>query len=301
MILTNRYDLPRAFAEAVGRNQRTPQPRTISVTELIKPPQVLALERLHHAELEADVSDFLPQFFGSAVHHWLDRHGDGAFREQTLRIELDGWTVHGTPDHLEWLAIGDGAIIDWKTTLVRSLAYERAEHEPQVNLYAHLARRCGLPPVTSATIWLFLRDWDAVQMVSDPAYPRAGIVRRDVRLWPPEQAELYLWERLNLHRAAQEDGAVPECSDEERWKRHRWAVVKKGNGRATRVFDTKDEARQYADAATPELAHWPDWFDVERRDGKPLRCMKFCAAAPWCPQWAREREAMSLPELMEVT
>jgi len=298
--LYNRHDLPRAYAEAIGRNQRTPQPKTISVTELLKPPQALALERLHHAEIEADVADFLPQFFGTAIHHWLDRHGDGSFHEQTLRTEVDGWTVHGTPDSLEWLGVEDGRLIDWKTTTVRALAIDRSEWEQQTNLYAYLVRLAGLPPVTGITIWVFLRDWDRGAMARDTAYPRAGIVRRDVPLWSAQEADAFLTQRLALHRAAQEDGDVPECTDEERWVRTRYALVKRENGRATRLFDTTDEARAFAESLVKPLQHWADWYSVERRDGPPIRCQNYCAAAPWCAQWARVRETLTLPDLLAV-
>src|SRR6266571_5082982 len=120
MRLSNRYDLPTAFVRAASV-EREAIPNRISITELIRPPRVLTLERLHDHEVEADVSDFLPQFFGIAIHSHLERFSKGTFSEQTLRYEIDGWTIHGTPDSLEWLTVEEGVLIDWKTTLIRSL------------------------------------------------------------------------------------------------------------------------------------------------------------------------------------
>lgn len=297
---TNRYDLPYAYVRAITDNQREPKPRTISVTELLKPPRMRALEHAHAGEMIADVSDELARFFGTAIHAWLEKHGRGAFAEQTLRIERDGWTVHGTPDALEWLGLNDGTLVDWKTTTVRGWASEKADWERQTNLYAHLARLAGLPPVTGIVVWGFLRDWDRGAMARDTAYPRAGIVRRDVPLWSAQEADAFLTQRLALHRAAQEDGDVPECTDEERWVRTRYALVKRENGRATRLFDTTDEARAFAESLVKPLQHWADWYSVERRDGPPIRCQNYCAAAPWCAQWARVREALTLPDLLAV-
>jgi hypothetical protein len=289
VILTNRYSLPAAFAKAVAE-QREHKPRTISITELIKPPRVLALERLHDAEVEMDVSDFLPQWFGSACHGYLDRYAKGTFSEQTLSVEVDGWTVHGTPDSLEWLTVEDAVLIDWKTTLVRSLAYEREEWVQQTNLYAHLARLCGLPPVSSIRVWAFLRDWDAMVMARDPEYPRAGVVRRDIALWSEEAADAYFHERLAAHRAAQEDGELPYCTDEERWKRSRWALTAVRNQKATRLFDTEDEAWAFAEARLDSIQVPRDWYTVEKRVGEPVRCARFCRAAPWCGQYQAELE-----------
>ena len=288
---TNGYGLPAAYVNAVVAGDRTPKPRTISVTELVKPVQVRTLEVAHAHELVSDVADRLPAAFGTAFHEYLARHaGPSSFAEQTLSVEVDGWTVHGTPDAVDWLAFDDedGTLIDWKTTLYRSLKAERWEWEAQLNCYAHLIRLAGLPPVQSLVIWAYLRDWDGALRASDPLYPSLGIVRKDVMLWEPALADRYLRWRLAAHRAAQEDGVVPECTDAERWVRYTYALVKEGNGRATRVFDTQAEAQQYAEAVTEHPRDWRDWYVVEERKGQPIRCLSWCAARPWCGQAARE-------------
>ena len=103
MIITNRYGLPAPYVRAVSV-QREAKPYTISVTQLIKPPQMLALELAHRDEIVKDSSDFIDMFFGTAIHHYLDHFsGPDAESEKVLTWEQDGWTVHGTPDHAEWL------------------------------------------------------------------------------------------------------------------------------------------------------------------------------------------------------
>ncbi|MCR4341858.1 MAG: hypothetical protein NUW01_18435 [Gemmatimonadaceae bacterium] len=285
MRITNRYDLPASYVRAVSV-QRVAKPYTISVTQLIKPPQMLALELAHADEIVKDAADFIDMFFGTAVHHLLDHFGGpDAESEKVLVWEQDGWTIHGTPDHAEWLDLGEDALLtDWKTTKVRALAYDKPEWEQQVNLYVHLLRLNDVS-VSACQVWAFLKDWDKTKLGSDPEYPRAPLCLVLVPLWDAMTAHEFMLERLRLHAAALAEGAYGPCAPEERWQRSTWAVWSengKPQTRAARVLATEDEAEKWVEAASGE-------YRIEERHGEPLRCQSYCDAAAFCGQWGSER------------
>ncbi len=292
MIITNRYELPASYVRAVSV-QREAKPYTISVTQLIKPPQMLALELAHRDEIVKDASDFIDMFFGTAIHHYLDHFGGpDAESEKVLTWEELGWTIHGTPDHAEWLDVDEDAVLtDWKTTKVRALQYDKPEWEQQVNLYAHLLRLNGVS-VSGCQVWAYLRDWDKTKLGSDPEYPRAPLCLVPVPLWDAMTAHEFLTTRVMLHAVALEDGEYEPCTPEERWQRSTWAVwSEKGEPKKPhRVLATKDEAKDWAKASTKDLAAWSEWWRIEKRDGDPLRCQSYCDAAPFCGQWQAEQD-----------
>ena len=98
----------------------------------------------------------------------------------------------------------------------------------------------------------------------------------------------YIHNRIWLHQEAQvrydletieHDRFVP-CADDERWKKEdSWAVKKKGQKRATRVFDNVDEANQYSSSNSAET-------EIEHRPGEYTRCKgNYCGVADFCHQY----------------
>lgn len=286
--ITNQYGLPRSYVRAVSE-QREAKPYTISVTQLIKPPQMLALELQHRDEMVADAADFIDMFFGTAIHHYLDHFSATAASEKTLRWQHDGWTVHGTPDHSEWIDFSEDAVLtDWKTTKVRALGYDKPEWEQQVNLYAHLLRLNGTA-VGTCQVWAFLKDWDKARL-SEPEYPRAPICLVPIPLWDAATAHVFMLKRLELHEQALEAGVYGPCTAEEKWQRDSWAVwsLKGQPAKPHRVMPTEPEALEWAIAKLKPLQKLGDWWELEHRRGAPLRCQQYCDAAPFCSQKAAE-------------
>lgn len=285
--VTNPHGLPEPYVRAVSQ-ARVPERGKISVTELLQPAQMRSLELQYEDEIEETADSRIDLFFGLAVHEYLARFaGPDALAEETLTYTVDGWLVHGTFDYAEWLGVDDGVLTDWKTTRVRALKYDKPEWEAQVNLYAHLMRLNGYP-LSGVQVKAFLKDWDR-SLLNQDGYPRAPIVHVPVPLWDAERAHAYLLGRLRLHKQAAR-GYYPPCTDEERWQHTSYAVVSKREGaqRATRVFDTREQAEQFSDATVGRPRKPDDWYEVEERRSEPLRCKFYCAAAPWCEQWAGE-------------
>ncbi len=286
MKVVNPHGLPDAYVRAVSEF-RTPERNRISVTELISPPQQRSLLLQHWDEIEVDADGEIDKFFGTAVHERLAHYaGPDALAEERLVWEVDGWTVHGTPDHAEWLGVAGGVLCDWKTTRVRALGVERAEWVAQLNLYAHLLDLNGLP-VERLVVKAFLKDFDRARMRSDPGYPAAPIVEIAIPAWDAAERHAYLLARLRLHKQASR-GFYPACTAEEQWRRDTYAVVKAGNTRATRLFGSLELAQAWAEAQTERPRDWRDWYRVEHRPGAPVRCRDWCLAASYCQQHAEE-------------
>src|SRR3990172_1728758 len=107
MKITNRYQLPEPIVRAVSYDAHGPRNGDITVTELVKPPQMLQLERIHDHELEEDASDRVKMMIGTAVHEYLMRFAKGAdvLSEERLATEVAGWSVTGRFDVFDLLTL----------------------------------------------------------------------------------------------------------------------------------------------------------------------------------------------------
>lgn len=281
MRITNRLNLPDAIVRAVAADDYTRGKAHISVTGLISPPRMSALRELHEDELVEDAADRIWSLFGKVAHGILEVAGDDAksLVEERLYAEERGWVVSGAFDRLALLADSDDTWLlqDYKTCSVWSVILgEKPEWERQANLYALLLRRHSFP-VAKAQIVAILRDWKKREAEQKPDYPQAPVVVLDIPLWPAAQQDAFLAERVRLHQQAREGGELPLCTAEERWERPtKWAFLKEGAKRATRLCDSQEEA---------EALLKPGYI-VQRRDGESLRCKSYCSALPFCGQGA---------------
>lgn len=258
----------------------------ISVTGLLRPPQMVYLESQHEAEIEEDVSEGLWKLLGSAVHVILERAAEGMKDwkvEERLQVEVYNWTVSGKYDL--WRPLEDGGeLIDFKITSAWSFLLEpnggvKPEWEAQLNLYAYMLRQNGTP-VTKLTVLAILRDWMKSKAKHDRDYPQVGFMSVDVPLWSVEKQLDFLEDRVTLHQASRMDSRFAPCTDEERWaKPDKYAAKKKNAKRAIKLFDDKFEAQQWVVDQTDARD-----FVLEFRQGSQTRCEDYCAAMPWCDQ-----------------
>lgn len=286
MRVTNVLGLPDSLVRLVSNGFREPREREISVTTLIRPPQMVALERQHWGELEEDASDRMWATYGTLIHRAIEGMGhDNALVEERLATEINGWTVHGTPDLYE----ADGTLTDFKFVSVWSVVGGvKPEWERQLNCYAYLLEQHGFP-VTKLQIVALLRDWSKNRAHED-GYPSRQVLKLPVVRWSPGFAERFIAHRLLL---ADDD----PCSPEERWEKPtQYAVTKKGNKRASRLLDTRDEAVEWALLNSKDGAPWERWFDIIERPGESIRCANYCAVSGFCSQWksmSHEAEAVT--------
>lgn len=295
MRFTNRHDIPETIVRAseVMRKKYNKGKVDRSVTQLISSPRIDLLRKRHWEDMENDISEEWFSLFGTAIHHILDA-GRTVMQttEERLYGSLDGWEFSGAIDVQEPVPSGY-RISDYKvcsaSQAMKAMNSGKSEWEAQQNIYAWLVRNAKGIEVTEICVVAIIRDWQRWKAKFDPTYPSAAIKVIDLPLWTPEEQEQYILARIRAHRNAEmniEIGAdIPECSDEERWASPpKWAVKKgEDSRRATKVFDTKDEAVAFAKEKQCSV--------IEHRPGSSMRCEEnFCRVAEWCDQFARMKE-----------
>ena len=164
--MRNRLGLPDAVVRAVGawEGERRGGARDLSrfsVTELLLPPWIARLKRLHRGD--EDVADRLPALFGTAFHALMEKGAPpGSHPEMRLEARIPGtpWTLAGRADLVE----EGGTVWDWKTTTVKHMesgAKKHGDWRTQGLLYVWLLRRSGFPKAKEARFVAFAKDWTA--------------------------------------------------------------------------------------------------------------------------------------------
>jgi hypothetical protein len=278
--ITNVNGLPEPLVRAVSRHAREHLPNHISVTELIQPPQLRALARKYDSELSEDASDRIWALLGTLLHQALEQHAQGLanlISEGFLETQILDWTVVGHYDLSEMLLEGE-LLTDYKLTSIWAIKDGvKPEWTAQLNLYAELLRRSGRP-VTALQLTAIGRDWSLQKARFDSQYPQQQVQSFDVELWAKDKASEYLETRVRLHQYAQWYGKWPQCSEEERWARPtQWALMKKGQKRAVKLYDSLTAAERNRGAL-----HY-----IQERPGESVRCASYCPVSSHCPQWAK--------------
>lgn len=294
MKITNRLNLPAPLVHAITRHPRHNEPDTISVSELIQPPQLRALVKKYDHELTEDASDRLWALLGTLLHGVMEKSAKGMsghIAEEELSTEILGWKVIGHYDLSELVLDGE-LLTDWKLTSVYSMKDKelKPEWDAQVNCYAELLRQAGRA-VKEAQIVAIGRDWSQSRAFRERGsdYPQQQVIVKPVALWDSRTVVTYLETRVRLHQEA-ERGIWPECTPEERWARPDiWALHKKGQKKAVKLFEDETVANKWlAEILQGDKAHF-----IQYRRGESIRCAAYCPAAPKCEQWAKLNPTLS--------
>ena len=284
MNITNNHNLPQSFVNFARNDKYSKGLSDISVTTLIDSPRVRLLREAKSSEMTSDAADMIWPLFGTAVHHILESasEDEGVILEERLYATVNDWILSGAVDHqkVEGNSI---SITDYKVTSVWSVIHGKIEWEQQLNCYAFLSQKNKGMKVKSLQICAILRDWNRREAERREDYPQAPVILVDIPLWPDTKRIDYIKERVAMHQDAQINydlaQAFPPCSDEERWKRgEAWAVKKKGNKRAQRVFDNE--------ASAGEFMKDKENLEIEHREGEYVRCKgDYCGVANFCSQF----------------
>lgn len=284
MRITNKLGLPETIVNALKRPTYTKGGAHMSATELLNPPRMVQLRIANADAIEMDAADMVWSLVGTAMHGVLEHgKGDDHIVEQRLKTEIDGWTVSGAVD-LQTVKEDRITISDYKTTGVWAVMNEKKEWEQQLNIYAWLIERVKKSPVDAIEIVAFIRDWKRRDAEVKKDYPDAPVKVIPIELWPYEQREAFVKERIHLHAeamfAAHTNGDLPLCTPDEMWEKPTvYAVKKIGGVRANKVYYKRAEAN----AALEELG---DKYEIEVRDGERTRCANYCNVRDFCSQWA---------------
>jgi hypothetical protein len=124
----------------------------------------------------------------------------------------------------------------------------------------------------------------------DDKYPQQQILVVPIKLWSFEEQEQYIKDRVQSHQETAygvlTDSPMSECSDEERWLRgDSFAVKKKKNKRALRVFDSQADAEKFFKEKDNGE------YEIEERKGEPIRCTgNYCKVSEWCDQYQESKD-----------
>jgi hypothetical protein len=269
MKITNKYNLPKTIVKAVTPRERIFKDKHLSVTDLISPPMIYKLRKEHWDELTVDASEQLWALLGTAIHKVLEDNGEEKDVEQWLTLDMDGWEIVGRMDVYNEK---EKRIEDWKVTSVWSFVLGmkdggKKEWEQQLNVYAYMLRKQG-KEVKELVINAILRDWTQSR-AKERNYPPIPFMVQHIDLWPVEQQEKFIKERLKLF-----EGEPRECTDEEKWKAGgEYALMQKGKKRALKLL-TKEEA--------DSIRLLPGQY-IEQRPVVYRRCRDYCSVRDYCP------------------
>jgi hypothetical protein len=285
--------LPPPVLAALDRSEseEIPEQYDFRATALLEAPQILQLKRLHRNEIKAEASTMLWAIFGKGIHMVFELAGspDGEWlREARIYQELDGVIVTGQMD-LRKLENDLLQIIDYKFTSAYGLADKIQKWTQQLNVYAWLLRRETKQEVGSVAVLGLFRDWNKLQASRNKDYPQKAFMLIELPIWPQEQTEAFLRERIRLHIegwAMAELGLFQNCTDTERWVEKRWIIRKPGAQKIFRSAQSQQEAEEWVKGQKSS-----GQFQIIPTRSAPRRCVgNWCRVAEWCPQWKREQE-----------
>lgn len=283
MKLTNHYNLPDTFFQAVLNDKYSRGDAHYSATDLIRPPRITILSRRYWDEIEEDVSERIWALLGKAVHAILEAaQPDNAFTEERLYSRVAGRTISGASDLYH-----DGVVSDYKVTSIWTKIFGSRSEEwtQQLNVYAYLFRQLGFP-VNELRIICIYRDWSANKAVQNHRLPQLPVEVIPVPLWSTEEQERFIRERVELLKAAEylPDAKLSPCSPDEMWEKPTtYAVMKPKRKSALKVCETEIQASMY-------VKDNPNSF-IEVRLGERTRCEQYCSVSRFCNLFQNYRSA----------
>ena len=281
--ITNDYNLPQELVNLVEADAYDRGESQASATDLLKPSRMFALQQMHKDELQIDVSEALRSEYGTAWHEKIERYvSSDSIVEKRLYAVFGDWVLSGKPDLLQF---NDKTLVDWKTAGVSSyLNKEREEFqdwEQQLNIYKFLwEENHPEHPVEHMKVVVFLIDYSPSKREQSLDYPHVSVLEVTPTMWTHEETRQWLSNRIDKHQQALKE--LPLCTDEDRWHRgDKWAAIKPGGSRATRLFANEFEAQDFAQKKG---------LDIQHRPGVSLRCRYWCEVSQFCDQHKLQEE-----------
>ena len=283
--ITNKHNLPQTLVNLAESRDYSRGNSHRSITQLIDAPQISVLRMINENRITEDVVDTFWANLGSALHHITEKGADDKHLvEERLFVDVEDWTISGAIDVQRLEDDNSITIMDYKFTSVWAVKNPKLDWERQLNCYAYLVEANKKVKIKELQIICFLRDWNRNNAKRDMNYPQQQIVVVPIKLWDFEERSKYVADRVRTHQEALQDYMngkdMAECSFEEMWKREdTYAVKKKKNKRALKVFEIETDAKEFAKEKGEE-------YEVEFREGVAVRCEdNYCKVNQWCPQY----------------
>ena len=293
MKITNKMNLPQPFVSAVER-EYTYTPKRYSATSVLKGVREAILQRRHDDEIESDVSEMVWAIFGTAVHSILEgaQETESQIKENKIEVEMpNGYELSGIFDLYD---DATGTVTDYKTASIWKVKFgEFDDWRQQTLIYCWMLRQIGFD-AKRGQIVAMLKDHSKTKakIGEHPPLPVFQIgwdfTARDF-----EEAEQYLLGKFAQIEEAEKlpDDELPICTEAERWTRgESFAVIKRGQKRAKKVFKTEDFGQEAEQRAREYASVIGEDFIVEHRPGIDSKCLDYCSAAPFCSHYKRITE-----------
>lgn len=281
-------------------------PTAVSTTSLMKPTNMLALERKHKlADKEVDLEALIPSVMGNAMHSLLEKALEettdevwaqlGIPKPEKLEVRqeirtvraIDGYNITGKYDMLYMYDGSEWHLADLKTMSVWALiidpAKKKEEFIKQLSIYRWLNQDEDISDDAEILFWY--TDWSKADSVRKSNYPPSRIGNLPIRLWSIEDTETYIKKQLTALKAAEkslEKGTATSvaCSDSELWKTettYKYYKNPKKLERATKNFDSYSDAhdRYMKDGSVGTIITVP---------GQAKRC-NYCSVTAFCEQY----------------
>lgn len=281
MKITNRLNLPTPFVDALKRDYEYTD-RRYSVTSMLKGYREIILTRRHFDEMETDVADSIWLLFGTAVHKILEEahEADDELKETKIYYTFpNGYTLSGQQDlYSESLK----RITDYKTGNVwKVIIGDWEDYRKQCLYYCLLFRKNGFP-CDNADIVMLLKNWSKTDAKNKSNYPESDVYIKHFDFTDKdfEEAEKEILAKFDEIDRMQNipDEQLPLCTKEERWATDdKFACYKGTNKKATRVFDTKEEAERFVAEGNADR--------IELREAADKKCIDYCGCCQFCDYW----------------
>jgi len=283
MRINNKLGLPKPFVSAVEREYQY-KDKQYSVTTLLKDIREILLTRRHHNEIEQDVADMIWLILGTAVHKVLeDSQEDYAeFKEEHFAEEVEnGYKLSGQADLFN---IETQTVTDYKTCSVWKVINDDWEdYKKQLLMYAWAFKKMGFT-VTKGEIVAVIKDHSKTKAKIDKSYPQYPVTRKSFKFGDNdfEEIESFIknkFKEIEKYESVP-DNELPVCSLEARWNDgDKYAVKKKGNKKATRVYDNINDAKEHLKK--------DENMELEIRKGEDKKCLEYCSCCEFCDFWIK--------------
>lgn len=286
MQVENSLNLPQPFVDAVTKDY-TYKPKRYSVTSLLKGTREAILQRRHADEVTTDVADMIWLIFGTAVHSVLENAQETETQLKENRIEVDmpnGYTLSGIFDLYD---DSTGVVTDYKTASVWKVIYDEwDDYRQQLLIYCWMLREMGFDAHTGEIVAI-LKDHSKSKAKFDASYPKHPVFVKRFCFSDNDFDEIgaFLHSKFLEIEAAEKltDDLLPVCTPEQRWaKPGKHAVYKNANKKATKLFDTEEEAQKFIDFHSRNSK---DKFRIEYRPGTDGKCSEYCSVCEFCDYW----------------
>lgn len=287
----------------------------ISATTLMKPLRQLILPRRIEASIRPvpDVLDFIARASGNAYHDSIEKAWTNGYA-RSLRIlgypddVINRVAINPTDDYLKsnpdtipiyleqrakrqlgkWIIggkydmVAEGIVQDYKST--SAFVWVKGSRNDEHALQGSIYRWLNPDKITEDFIRInyIFTDWQKFQAKSNPNYPQARVMHKDIPLLSEAETVRWMTNKLDLFEKyyGAKENEIPECTDEELWRsepQHKYySDPTKTSGRSTRNFDDLVEARVY-------MTEKGGKGIIKTIPGEPKRC-GYCDAFDNCTQ-----------------